>query len=388
MKIAFLTDGIYPYVLGGMQRHSTNLIKHLALNGFEITLFHCVYDDSKLPIENEVNSQLFENQSTVNVRVVGIKFPKSNSFPGHYLFNSRKYSILVYQELLRLNIYSFDFIYCKGFSGWKLIIEKKKLPKIPTIGLNFHGYEMWQDSAGMKSKLIQLFFRPFVKWQSINSDFVFSYGGKINNILEKIGVSKDRIIELPSAIEKKCIRVSKITTSDVIKFLFVGRYERRKAVEEINDSVLSLNKQGINFEFHFIGPIPSSKKVNANNVIYHGTLTNNEEIFSVTDTCDVLLCPSFSEGMPNVILEAMSRGLAVIASDVGAVSLLVSSDNGVLLEKNNSASISDALIYFSNLGKDELVELKKKSIEKIQDNFTWNVVVKDFSNKISRICQG
>ena len=78
----------------------------------------------------------------------------------------------------------------------------------------------------------------------------------------------------------------------------------------------------------------------------------------------------------------------VIASDVGAVSLLVGSDNGVLLEKNNSASISDALIYFSNLGKDELVELKKKSIEKIQDNFTWNVVVQDFSNKISRICQG
>ena len=129
-------------------------------------------------------------------------------------------------------------------------------------------------------------------------------------------------------------------------------------------------------------------KVNAHHVIDHGTFTNNEEIFSVTDTCDVLLCPSFSEGMPNVILEAMSRGLAVIASDVGAVSLLVGFDNGVLLEKNNSASISDALIYFSNLGKDELVELKKKSIEKIQDNFTWNVVVKDFSNKISRICQG
>ena len=128
--------------------------------------------------------------------------------------------------------------------------------------------------------------------------------------------------------------------------------------------------------------------MNAKNVMYHGTLTNNEEIFSVIDTCDVLLCPSFSEGMPNVILEAMSRGLAVIASDVGAVSLLVGSDNGVLLEKNNSASISDALIYFSNLGKDELVELKKKSIEKIQDNFTWNVVVQDFSNKISRICQG
>ncbi|MBK7816242.1 MAG: glycosyltransferase [Sphingobacteriaceae bacterium] len=37
--------------------------------------------------------------------------------------------------------------------------------------------------------------------------------------------------------------------------------------------------------------------------------------------CDVLICPSFSEGFPNVILEAMSNGLAVAATNVGAVEL-------------------------------------------------------------------
>ena len=50
------------------------------------------------------------------------------------------------------------------------------------------------------------------------------------------------------------------------------------------------------------------------------------------DSCDILLCPSYSEGMPNVILEAMSRGLAIIATNVGAIRLLVSEDNGVLLQ--------------------------------------------------------
>ena len=34
----------------------------------------------------------------------------------------------------------------------------------------------------------------------------------------------------------------------------------------------------------------------------------------------------------NVILEAMSRGLIIIASDIGAVNILVSSNNGVLIE--------------------------------------------------------
>ena len=49
MKIAFLTDGIYPYVLGGMQRHSTNMIKHLVLHGADVTLFHAINNGCEIP---------------------------------------------------------------------------------------------------------------------------------------------------------------------------------------------------------------------------------------------------------------------------------------------------------------------------------------------------
>ena len=50
------------------------------------------------------------------------------------------------------------------------------------------------------------------------------------------------------------------------------------------------------------------------------------------DNCDILICPSYSEGMPNVILEGMSRGLAIITTDVGANELLVSNENGKLIK--------------------------------------------------------
>ena len=98
------------------------------------------------------------------------------------------------------------------------------------------------------------------------------------------------------------------------------------------------------------------------------------------------MCPSFSEGMPNVILEAMSRGLAIIATNVGAVSLLVNSDNGMLID-NNVKSLLDALIYFNNLDKQELIKLKKQSILKVKEDFVWDKVVRDFISKISCICQ-
>ena len=44
--------------------------------------------------------------------------------------------------------------------------------------------------------------------------------------------------------------------------------------------------------------------------------------------------PKLFEGMPNVILEAMSRGLAIIATDVGAICDMVCDKNGILLENN------------------------------------------------------
>ena len=87
MRIAFLTDGIYPYELGGMQRHSTNMLKYLVLNGVEVTLFHAV-NKINVPSEAEILSNLFPDVKPENLKVIGFNFPSSLKFPGHYFFNS------------------------------------------------------------------------------------------------------------------------------------------------------------------------------------------------------------------------------------------------------------------------------------------------------------
>ena len=40
MKVALLSDGITPFVIGGMQKHSYNLAKYLTIRGVQVTLFH------------------------------------------------------------------------------------------------------------------------------------------------------------------------------------------------------------------------------------------------------------------------------------------------------------------------------------------------------------
>ena len=41
MRLLFLTDGLSPFVLGGMQQHSTMLVKHLAPLVDHVTVMHC-----------------------------------------------------------------------------------------------------------------------------------------------------------------------------------------------------------------------------------------------------------------------------------------------------------------------------------------------------------
>ena len=78
------------------------------------------------------------------------------------------------------------------------------------------------------------------------------------------------------------------------------------------------------------------------NVIHHGVIRDKNDLMSTLDECDVLLLPSLSEGMPTVILEAAARGLPAIASDVGAVSEVISQKG--LTEPGNSEMLVTLII--------------------------------------------
>jgi glycosyltransferase involved in cell wall biosynthesis len=379
LKLALLSDGIYPFVNGGMQQHSSHLSKYLTLNNVEVTLVHCVYSD-KIPQDSQINHSLF-GDNTKLFKIITIKFPKSIKFPGHYLFNSWRYSKLVFENLKK-DLDSFDFFYVKGFSGWKLLNEKRKGLIIPSIGINFHGMNMFLPVNSLKLKLSNFIFRPFVKYNINNSDYVISYGGKVTTTIINIGIPKEKVIEIPTGIEKEFIlKESSLSINKKLKFLFVGRYDPLKGISEIFKSLKIVNSSLI--DFAFIGPIP--QKVIQNNIKYYGFISNKTDIFKIMDQCDVLVLPSYSEGMPNVILEAMARGLIIIASDVGAINLMVSNKNGILLKNQNHKSLLKAINSLILLNPVLLSEMKHNSIKKINNSFSWDIVSKQLIYKIENL---
>lgn len=378
MKIALLTDGIYPYVIGGMQKHSFYLAKYFSQNNIHVDLYHTNqsnFDINKL--------EFFSEDEKKHIRSFVVDFPDFGKMPGHYIRESFEYSKRIF-ELFKKNA-SVNFIYAKGFCAWKLLNEKRKGYTCAPIGINFHGYEMFQKASSLKSKIEQhLFFKSPVLYNVRNADFVFSYGGKITEVIHSLGVVRKKIIEIPTGIELNWINEHISQAGKKRKFVFAGRYERRKGIIELNKALSVLLTKN-DFEFHFIGAIPGRNKISAKNIIYHGPISDSDKMKSIFSNCDILVCPSYSEGMPNVILEAMASGLAVIATDVGAVHLMVSEKNGWLIQMPEPGKIKQALLSAINSSEDKLQMMKENSVKKIKEHFLWRNIIPSAIQKIKTV---
>ncbi|GAO30420.1 glycosyltransferase family 4 protein [Geofilum rubicundum] len=378
--IALLTDGIYPLQLGGMQKHSYFLSKYLSQNNAiihlyipQVTTIQEVANTSNLNLENDC------------IKINLVPLPSVRKFPGHYLFESYLYSKNVY-NILNNNTQP-DLIYIQGFSGWHLLNRgtEPNWKSIPTI-INFHGYNMFQLAPNIKSHFSYYFFRQAVLQNIKKSEYVISLGGKITSILQAIGVSK-KIREIPIGIEKIWLKDSALLQPNlsILNFVFIGRYERLKGVEELNQVVCNIKED---FQLHFIGPIPENKQIKGlPKVKYYGAINDENRIKEILRGCDVLICPSWSEGMPTVILEAMASGCAIIATDVGAVSEQVDASNGILIQPGNKPELKAAIERMIALPAEQLLEMKKASIKRVEEKFLWDKVAELTISEIKKIIE-
>jgi glycosyltransferase involved in cell wall biosynthesis len=95
--------------------------------------------------------------------------------------------------------------------------------------------------------------------------------------------------------------------------------------------------------------------------------------------------PSRSEGLPNVLLEAMSCGLPVIASDVGGnLDLIQSGKNGILFEEGNYEQLRSAIETI--LDDQQLKEkLGKNARQTIVSNYAMEQVSSAYINLYNKL---
>ena len=375
MRIAVLADGIPPAVIGGMQKHSYFICKYLALHGVTIELHTMVWnhEDLQIPLP-------FSNNDLSRIKVVSHVFPKTSWFPGHYVYNSYRLSKLIYNSI-QARLHEFDFIYSKGYTGWELL-RKGRNNQGPKVGVKFHGMNMFLPTRGWKQRLEQIILRPPTKWIMKKADVVFSYGGRVTDVILQTGIGGNKILEVHTGIELNWIRDEIRRTTTNRRVIFIGRNDPVKGVRELNQVLASGKFSNVGFDI--VGPFSMADRIEASNVLYHGSISEQWKLIELFDQADALILPSYSEGMPNVILEAMARGLVILATNVGAIDSMVDS-NGWLIERSSSEQVSNLILRFKESTSDDIDEMKRRSLEKVKNEFLWTNIASHLVKEIEEL---
>jgi glycosyltransferase involved in cell wall biosynthesis len=129
-----------------------------------------------------------------------------------------------------------------------------------------------------------------------------------------------------------------ISSSGPLKIVWAGRLDRQKRVDLLN--AVALACAGDNFEFHVYGSHvldSSGPEPHGPRLFFHGPFDGFGRL--PTHEFDVFLYTSQWDGLPNVLLEAMAKGLVVVASSAGGVKELIQSGaTGCLVEPFDDVS--------------------------------------------------
>jgi len=353
--VIFVTDGIFPHSIGGMQRHSRLLIEALAETGeVDLTVIH------------PHNKNIFGNAPGIEE----IRIPAD--FNGLYILKNYKYSKLTYKEILKRPD---AVVYAQGFS---VLYGMKEIGK--RVIINQHGLEPFQCLT-LKEKMKTWPMRKMEHYQFRHAARVISLGGRLTDILKhEVHPAVSKIVTIPNAVNTPPPPVRNFE-KDKLELLFVGRFAFNKGINILMETIEKLNEEGYLKRLHFNivgkGPLYDEyvKRYNFENVSFLG-FADDEQLAALYRSNDLFVFPTRFEGMPTVVLEAMAAGMPVVVSETGATSELVDSSNGFLIEKDNVRALKWAIQRFYQVGADERSALSEGSLKRVHEKYTWKKVAR------------
>jgi starch synthase (maltosyl-transferring) len=213
--------------------------------------------------------------------------------------------------------------------------------------------------------------------------FSQTYGGLSENRLTVIPNGVDvRPFDQAKPIDRKALGLS---DSDRIS-LFAGRLDAQKGLPYLLDAAELVAQKHKNWHLVMMGHDGSesewfherrqSSPVLQKHLHWLGFRTDVREILK---SSDLLILPSLWEGMPNVVLEAMAAGKAVIGTDVeGTNELIVPQQTGWIVPPENAQALADALM--ESIQKPDLT--KKFGIAgrlRVEQNYTLERTIEAYS---------
>lgn len=188
----------------------------------------------------------------------------------------------------------------------------------------------------------------------------------------------DKSYCLPNCIDlkelPKCSPIKEKTIS------FIGWVIPAKGIAELVQAWKEIPAEiSIGWKLEIIGPynkeyIDTFKIQNSDNIVLTGELEHNQALERL-NVSSVFVLPSYTEGFPNSVLEAMALGKTVIATDVGAIPQMLSSGCGIVVKSKNVTELRSALIKVMTENVDEF---GIKALKRVKEEYEISKVVEQY----------
>ncbi len=341
---------------GGVGTLSIALLDYADRHGYKIEII----DTSKKPF---IKNSFFQNLKTSLVRIFSlIQVSRKKKYAGVIIFSGAGWGF--YEKIIL-----------------SLVCRLLNLPSI------FFIVDGWFFSVRDKSFLFRVWIGKLLKIPN----FLAASGQNWVNLFKDLGTEDERLFVahywLSNSFSKR-VKPKSLHKNAPINFIFIGWMIKEKGLQEIINAIDVLyNKH--TFTFTFVGDGPMLNNIRkivkeskwSSRIFVKGWLSNHEKEKALASS-DIFVLPSYAEGFPMSLIEAMFSGLPAICSDVGGVSdSLLDRINGILIPPRNSQELINAMeFYIRNPGA--IVKHSFKAIEVAHKNHDSDINCKVIFNHL------
>jgi len=220
------------------------------------------------------------------------------------------------------------------------------------------------------------------------------------NILNKYINDKKKITIIPNgtdAILFKKIKENKFRKNNNIKekylVLFFGRLNPTKGPEKLAQTAINITKKRKDIAFCWVGPDEGKAEEVCKlikpykNMQYLGPINGKENIAEMYQAADVYALPSYREGLPLTLFEAMASRLPIVASPVNGIPYEMKElENGFFSDYGDNDKLEKNILKL--IDNKKLREKISKNNFKKSLNFNWDIIYQKYMKEYEKLLEG
>lgn len=205
-------------------------------------------------------------------------------------------------------------------------------------------------------------------------------GESVKKNLERYNIKRTITMDNGIYVPPDAVIPRDIIFQTQINLLYVGALNFSKGIKNLVYAVSTCKQKKINIHLNLVGEWSNAQQkediegyIRSNlleeYITFHG-LTHGQRKWNVFKKCAILVHPTYWDGQPLTILEAMGCGLAIITTPIGAIPDTVRHNvNGIILSENTPQKVFEAIELFYN-NREYLLQVSTENIQTYNRRFT------------------